>query len=135
MSLDVARPLLFVRALARVATNHDSVATTANLRWTSMARLLGEFVSLLALAYLAEHNAADRPYQILLGIFFAFFLPNLVLHDRALYGTARLLVGERAAHSVPAHLLAGALGVFLCFATYEGFALLLDDWRMNQKFF
>lgn len=131
MSLDLARPLLFTRALARVATNHEDVATREHVRWTSVARLLGEFVSLLALAYLAEHKAAERPYQILLGIFFAFFLPTLVLHDGAMRSARRLIVGEKAGDSVGAHVLVGALGVFVCFATYEGLAKLMDDWRMH----
>ena len=129
--MDVARPLLFLRAFARVATNHEDIYVPKHSRWVSSARLLGEFVSLLALAYLAEHNGAERPYQILLGIFFAFLLPTLVLHDKAMQNARRLIVGNDAAKSVTAHILVGALGVFVCFATYEGLALLMDDWRMH----
>ena len=128
MSLDAVRPLLFVRALARVATNHEKVVTPAHARWTSFTRLLGEFVSLLALAYLAEHHDPRRPYQVLLGIFFAFFLPNIVLNDRALRNARRLVVGGEAAKSVGAHVLVGALGVFVCYGMYEGLTKLMDDW-------
>jgi len=94
-------------------------------------RLIGEFVSLLALAYLAEHNGSERPYQILLGIFFAFFLPTLVLNDGALRSARRLIVGAKESHTVGAHILVGALGVFVCYATYEGLAKLMDDWRLH----
>ena len=128
MSVDVARPLLFVRALSRVATNHENVTTPSHARWTSFTRLLGEFVSLLALAYLAEHNDPMRPYQVLLGIFFAFFLPNIVLNDQALRNARELIVGGKAAKTVGAHILVGTLGVFVCYGIYEGLAKLMDDW-------
>lgn len=132
MSLDLARPLLFVRALARVTTNHeDTLASTDHRQWSSLARMLGEFVSLLALVYLAEHNAVDRPYQILLGILFAFFLPTVLLHDGALRGARNSLMGEKAGKTLGAHVLVGALGVFVCYATYEGLQKLMDDWRMH----
>ena len=42
----------------------------------------------------------------------------------------RLIVGDKAANTVGAHILVGALGVFVCYATYEGLAKLMDDWRM-----
>lgn len=127
--MDVARPLLFVRAFARAATNHEDAASYR--RWVVSARLIGEFVSLLALTYLAEHNGATRPYEILLGIFFAFFVPNLVLNDDVLRRARRAIVGEGAEKSVGGHLLVGSLGVFACFATYEGLIRIMDDWRMH----
>ena len=132
MSLDAARPLLFLRAFARIATNHEDVAVPEHRRWTSFARLLGEFVSLLALAYLAENRGAERPYQILLGILFAFFVPTLLLHDGAMRNARTLLVGEQAAKSVGSHLLVGSLGIFVCYATYEGLSKLMDDLRMEM---
>ena len=132
MSLDAARAVLFVRALSRVTTNHESVLPHTNARWTSVVRLVGEFVALLALAYLAEHNGSERPYEILLGIFFAFFLPNLLLHDAALRKARHILVGGDMAKTVGSHVLVGSLGVFLCYATYEGFVKLMDDWRIHN---
>lgn len=131
MSLDVARPLLFLRAFARVATNHEDVAVAKYNRWTSLARTMGEFVSLLALVYLAEHQGSQRPYHILLGIFFAFFLPTVVLNDVALRGARTVLVGPNAAKSVGAHLLVGSVGILMCYAVYEAFIKLADDHRLH----
>ena len=130
-SLDLARPVLFVRALARVATNHEDVAVPKHARWTSLARMLGEFVSLLALVYLAEHHGSEKPYHVLLGIFFAFFLPTILLHDGALRGARVLLVGPQNARSVGAHVLVGTVGVFLCYAVYEALIKLADDMRLG----
>lgn len=129
MSLDAARPLLFLRAFARIATNHNEVLQKHATR-VSTARMLGEFVSLLALVYLAEHNGSRRPYQIMLGIFFAFLLPTLILKEEVLRKARTMLVGSD--EGVGSHVLVGTLGVFLCYAVYEGLIKLADDWRIAQ---
>ena len=122
-SVTVARPLLFVRALARVSTAHRSVETKHG-RWASLARAMGELVSLLALAVLSEVEGADRPYQVLLGIVAAFLVPTVLLDDRSLDAARRALFG--ADSGAGAHAAAGALGVLLCFGAYEGVLVLLD---------
>ena len=112
---DSTRPLLFVRALARVATSHENVnpSVPTHRRWASAARLLGEFVSLLALVHLAEEK--DQTYGSVLGVFFAFMLPTLLLQDGAIRAVRRFARSD----SVASHAAIGALGVLLCYALYE----------------
>lgn len=119
MSLDLARPFMFARALARVATNHEDIAVTKHSGWTSLTRILGEVVSLLALTYIAERSGETHPYRVLLGIFFAFFLPTIVLSEGALRSARKFLVGGVAARGVSVHILVGSVGVLLCYAVYE----------------
>ena len=122
-AVELARPLLFVRALARAATNHEKLGDE-HARWTRLARTMGELVSLIALAFLAEHKGAERPYTILLGIFFAFFLPNLVLHEGALRAARGAIA--HVAPGVVGHVGVSVVGVGLCLAAYEAMVHLTD---------
>lgn len=131
MSLDSVRPLLFARALARAATTHENADTPAQTHWRTPTRLLGEFVALLALVYVAEVDGPRRPYQTLTAIVFAFFLPNVVLNDRALRGARHALLGPDASGVGP-HTLIAAIGVFVCFAAFEAVVGVLDDFRIHD---
>ena len=128
--MDLARSVLFTRALARVVTHHEALATPQHRRWRSLARLLGEFVSLLALAYLAEHDGIERPWDIMLGIFWAFFLPTIVLTDDAVRAArAKLGLGDGIMEDV----FVGAVGVFFCFAAYEALVKLMSDMYYESR--
>ena len=129
--MDLIRPVLFTRALARVATDHEAVATNYT-KYATYARIFGEFIALLALVHLAERQGFRRPYQMLLAIFFAFFLPSILLTEGSLAHAQAMLFpdGKRTFGS---HLVVGSLGVFLCYAVYEGLIALMDDYRIGEK--
>ena len=122
-AVEIARPLLFVRAMARAVTSHERIGEE-HARWTRLARMMGELVSLLALAFLAEHKGADRPYAVLMGIFFAFFLPNLVLHESALRSARKSV--EKVVPGWAGHVGVSVAGVGLCMAAYEAMVHLTD---------
>lgn len=116
MWVDLTRGILFTRAFTRVCTVHPDVKAAAASR-VEFARLTGEFVSLLALVYLAERAAEHtNPWTPLMGAVFAFLLPTLVLRDRVFDSACASLGVER---SVRNHVLLGVVGVFLCYALYE----------------
>lgn len=116
--IEIARCVLFTRAVGRVCTSHPQFSGPSHGARRALVRVLGEVVSLLALVYVAEAAATRNPWTPLLGILFAFTLPTVVLTDGALAGACRAL---RLRHSPYAHAIAGLVGVFLCFVVYELF--------------
>ena len=121
-SVEVARGLLFTRAIARVCSSHEDLRASAATR-IDFARMMGEFVALLAIIYLAENAVSKHPWTPLLGVVFAFLLPTIVLRDRVISDACAALNMKA---SVRNHILVGVVGVFLCFAIYEATLRLVE---------
>ena len=119
--VEVARGVLFTRALARVCTSHPQVRAVAEAR-ADFARLVGEFISLLALVYLSE-NAGTHPWAPLLGALFAFLVPTVLLRDNAI---GHMCDAFGLGGSVQSHVSVGIAGVVVVFAAYEGLLRLVD---------
>ncbi len=120
MLLEGARGVLFTRAIARVFTSHAEVRGGSR---TEFVRLMGEFVSLLVLIYLAERAASHHPWTPLLGAVFAFLLPTIVLRDAVIAEACGTLGVEV---SVRNHVLVGLVGVLLCYVVYEALLHLME---------
>lgn len=123
VELQAARPLIFVRALARVMTNHPDIMS-AHRRKRSFARLMGEVVSLLALIYITERT--KNPWGPLLSVIFAFLIPTIVFSDNALSNFAKRM-GAR--YTVLNNAYIGAAGVLVCFVVNEALLTLMDHFK------
>ena len=115
--VEAVRPLLFTRALVRVVSNHPSVSQNgAHERKRSFARLMGEFVSLLALVFISEKMAVTNVYGPMFGAIFAFLIPTVLLTHRSIGGAATSF-GLKPTFSN--HVFVGGMGVLACFVAYE----------------